>query len=229
MEIVPSADAGEFQRALHHAERRVAVAVHDAVAERAVIGSDAHGALQLLAEFHQRREAFLHALHLGGVRLVGVILDDEFLLVGVIARVDTDHFDPFGRFHGGLRLEMNVGHEGHEAAARAQFGDDVPQIGRVPHRRRGDAHELATDLDEFERLLHTGGGVHCVAGEHRLLHHRVAAAQDEPAILRITHHDFAALAPPVEIRRFAVAHGNYLAGSGAGAASFLGANLISGG
>ena len=36
-------DAGELERALDHAERRVAVAVHDAVGERAVVGADAHG------------------------------------------------------------------------------------------------------------------------------------------------------------------------------------------
>ena len=47
MEIVLAADAGKFQRAFHHAQRRVAVTVHDAVAERAVIGADAQAALQV--------------------------------------------------------------------------------------------------------------------------------------------------------------------------------------
>src|SRR5688572_21128711 len=43
-------DAGELQRTLHHPEWRVAVAVHDAVAKRAVIRPDAHRAAVFLAE-----------------------------------------------------------------------------------------------------------------------------------------------------------------------------------
>ena len=54
-------DAGELERALDHAERRVAVAVHDAVGERAVVGADAHGDAALLAELDQRREALVDA------------------------------------------------------------------------------------------------------------------------------------------------------------------------
>ena len=122
---------------------------------------------------------------------------------------------------------MNVGNDGHAAAARAQFGDDVFQVGRVLDRRRGDAHELATDLDEFERLLHARGSVHRVAGEHGLLHDGMVAADDDSAMLRIADNNFAGFAALVEVRRFAVAHGNHLAGAGADEGSFLGANLIS--
>ena len=147
-----------------------------------------------LQQFHQRREFFLDALQLGGVLLVGVFLDGEFFGVGVVAGIDADHLDPFGRFHRGVGLEMDVGDNRHVAAARAQFGDDVLQVRRVLHRRRGDAHDLAADGDEFERLLHGHGGVHRVAGEHRLLHDRMVAADDDAAVRGIADDDFAGFA-----------------------------------
>jgi len=71
-------DAGEFQGALDHAERRVAEAIHDAVAERAVIGADAQGAAEFLAPRYQRRESFLDAFKLGGVLFVAVFLTRIF-------------------------------------------------------------------------------------------------------------------------------------------------------
>ena len=110
-------------------------------------------ALELLRLDDERREFFLDALQLGGVLLVVVFLDGKFFGVGVVAGIHADDFDPFHRFHRGFGLEMDVGDDRHVAALLAQFGDDVLQIRRVLHRRRGDAHDLAADGDEFERLL----------------------------------------------------------------------------
>ena len=125
MEIVLAADAGEFEGAFHHAQRRVAVAVHDAVAEGAVVGADAQAALEPDGFEHEGREFFLDAPQFGGVLVVVVFLDGEFFGIGVIAGVHAHHFHPFDGFHGGFGLEMDVGHDGHEAALLAQFGHDV--------------------------------------------------------------------------------------------------------
>ena len=191
MEVVLAADAGELQRALDHAQRGVAVAVHDAVGERAVVGADAQGALQLLQLQHERGELLLDAAQFGGVGVVGVFLDGKLLGVGVVAGIDAHHLDPVRGFHRGVRLEVNVGHDGHEAAARTQLGDDVLQVCRVLHRGRGDADDLATDGDEFERLLDGLGGVHRVAGEHGLTDDRVVAAHDDAAARGVADDDFA--------------------------------------
>ena len=149
---------------------------------------------------HQRRELLLDALQLGGVLLVGVFLDGEFLRVGVIAGIDADHLDPLRRFQRGFGLEMDVGDDRHEAAARAQFGDDVLQVRRVLHRRRGDADDLAADGDQVERLLHALGGVHRVAGEHGLHHDGMVAADDDAAARRVADDDFAGLAALIKKR-----------------------------
>ena len=88
----------------------------------------------------------------------------------------------------------------------AQFGDDVLQIRRVLHGRRGDAHDLAADGDEFERLLHAQRRVHRVAGEHGLHDDGMIAADDDAAVRRIADDDFAGLAAMIKIWGFAVAH-----------------------
>ena len=151
------------------------------------------------ASMHERREFFLDALQFGGVLLVGVFLGGKFLGVGVIAGIDAHDFHPFHRFHRGFGLEMDVGDNRHVAAVLAQFGDDVLQIRRVLHRRRGDADELAADGDQFERLLHAQRGVHRVAGEHGLLHDGMVAADDDAAVRRIADDDFARLPALVKV------------------------------
>ena len=199
-------DAGELQRALDHAERRVAVAVHDAVAERAVIGADAHGAAMLFGKLHQRAEPLADALQLRGVLLIGVLDDLEFFTVGVVARIDTDLLDPLGGLHCGLGLEMNIRHDRQIAPLRAQSGDDVLKVGRVLHRGRGDADDLATDGRQIERLLDGRGGVHRVAGDHRLHADGIA-----PADADVPHPHLARRAAAIDVRRCAVFHGDYLA------------------
>ena len=112
--------------------------------KRAVIRPDAHRDAALLAKFDQRRKPLANPRQLGCVLLIGVFADHELLRVGVIAGIDPHLVDPFGRFHRGLGFEMDIRDDRHIAAALAQTFDDVLQVARVFHRRRGDAHDLAT-------------------------------------------------------------------------------------
>ena len=74
---------------------------------------------------HQRREGLPHALHFSAVGLVRVFLDRKLLLIGIVARIDTNLLDPFHRFHGRFRFEMNVRDDRHTAALGAEFMDNV--------------------------------------------------------------------------------------------------------
>ena len=125
VEIVFARDMREFQRALDHAERRVAETIHDAVTQRTVIRADADATLEFLRLDDERRKLFFDAREFGGVLLVVVFLDGKFLGVGVVAGIHADDFHPLHRFHGGFRLEMNVRDNRHIAALLAQFGNDV--------------------------------------------------------------------------------------------------------
>ncbi len=161
-------DAGELEGALDHAERRVAVTVHDAVGEGAVVGADAHGDAALLAKGDQRGKPLADAGKLGEVLLVGILDDLEFFRVGVVAGIDADFLDPARGFQGGLGLEMDVGDDGDLAALGAEAPDDVPQIGGILDRGGGDADDLAAYFHKGERLADAGLGVHGVAGQHGL-------------------------------------------------------------
>ena len=70
------------------------------------------------AKFHQRRESLSYAIQLGCVLFVGVLVDSEFLRVGVVAGIDADFLDPLRGFHRGVGLEMDVGDDRHVAPAR---------------------------------------------------------------------------------------------------------------
>ena len=99
---------------------------------------------------------------------------------------------------------MDVGHNRNQTAARAQFGDDVLQIGRVLDGGRGDADELAADVYEVERLLNARGRVHRIAGEHRLHNHTMTSADNHAAVFRIPYHHLTSDAPAMEERRLAI-------------------------
>ena len=158
----------ELQRAFHHAERRVAIAVHDAIRERSVIGADAHHPTVLLAKLYQRRKFRADTLEFLLVLRVGVLADFKLFLVGVIPRVHADFFHPLGRLERGIRLEMDVGHQRHFATSGAHFAGDVLEVGGVNSRLGGDPHNLAAGLGECEHLGDAGGRVAGVGGDHRL-------------------------------------------------------------
>ena len=185
MEVAIARDAGELQSALHHAQRRVAVAVHYAVAERTVVGADTQCSVARFALLDERRELGLDASQLVGVLLVGVFADIEFFGVGVVAGVDAHHLAPFHRLECGVRFEVNVGDHRHIRAARADAGDDRLEIGGVAFGLRGDADNLATGLDQGHRLLDARIGVERAAGDHRLANDRLAAADDDASVFGV--------------------------------------------
>ena len=174
-------DAGKLQRALHHAERRVAVAVHDTVAKAAVIGADTHGHAARPAQLDQRREALANAAQLSLILLVGVFDDLELLAIRVITGVDAHLLHPLRRLHRRLGLEMDVRHDRHVTAQGSQPGDDMFQIRRVLHRRRGDPHDLAADIDQVHGLRDALGRVHRVTRQHGLHTDRIATADADLA------------------------------------------------
>ncbi len=202
MVAVLARDAGELDGALDHAGGRVAEAVHDAVAERAVVGADAHGDAARLAEVDERLEGLVDAGEFLLVLVVGVLAHGELLFVGEVAGVDTDFLDPLRGFHGGVGLEVDVGDDGHVAAGGGELGLDVLEIGGVLHRRRGDADDLAADVDQIQRLLDALACVHRVAGEHRLDADGVGPADADLANL-----DLAGQAALVVIRVMAIGNG----------------------
>ena len=104
---------GKLKRTLHHPQWRVAVAVHDAVAERAVVGADTQCAVACFRLLDERRKFLFDAVEFRGIFVVGVFADVEFFGVGVVAGIHANHLAPFHRFKSGVRLEVNVGDHRH--------------------------------------------------------------------------------------------------------------------
>jgi hypothetical protein len=182
VEVVFAGDAGKFEGALDHAQGGVAVAVHDAVGEGAVVGADAHGAAQLFAQEHQGGEGFFNAVKLGLVFGVGVFADGEFFFVGIVAGVDADGFDPLGGFQGGVGFEMDVGHDGDVGeAVLVEGAANVLEVGGVFAGGGGDADDLAAGAGQEQGLAQAGFGVHGVGGEHGLDDDGVVAAHADGA------------------------------------------------
>jgi hypothetical protein len=206
VEVVLAANARELEGALDHAQRRISVPVHDAVAQGSVIGADSQGAAESLGLQDQRSEAGFDAGQFLGVGFVGVVLDRELLAVGVVARINADFFHPLDRFHGGFRLEMDIGHDGDMAAHLMQFTDDVFEVRRVLHGGGRDADNLATHGHELECLSDALGRVHRVAGEHRLLDHGVVSPEHHTAETRVAHGDFTGGSAAETPRRWAILH-----------------------
>ena len=180
------ADAEKLQRALHHAERRVAVAVHDAVAERTVVRADAQGAPELLAPQEERRHRLADALQLGVVVAVGILPHREFLFVRVVAGIDAHLLHVLDRLHRGGGQEMDVGHQRHVGeAGGGELLTDGLQAARGLHVGRGHADDLATHLGQGDGLPHRRGDVLGVARRHGLHADRIRAAHPDAADLHL--------------------------------------------
>ena len=141
-----------------------------------MVGSDAHGAAEIFAEFDQRGEFGTDTVEFLLILGVGVLADFEFFLIGVVAGIDADFFHPFGSFESGVRLEMDVSDERHLAACGAHLAGDVFQIRGVDFRLCGDSHHFAAGVCEAEDFRDAGGGVAGVRGDHRLHADRVMRA-----------------------------------------------------
>ena len=148
MIAVIAGDAGEFEGAFDHSEWGIAVAIHDAIAQRPVIGADAHGDAARLAEADERAETFADAIEFRGVLVVRILDDFEFFGIGVVTWIDAHFFDPLSGFHGGFGFKVDIGDERDGAAVVAQAGGDGFEIGSVFDGGSGDADDFASDGDE---------------------------------------------------------------------------------
>ena len=175
------ANVEELERALDHAERGVAEAVHDAVGERAVVGADAQRAAELLAAPHQRPEARGGVLHLFAPIGVAVFADGKLLLVGEVARIDAHLLDVLGGDQRGVGREMDVGDERHGDPAPPQLAADLREVLGLLEGGRGDARDLAAGLHHALDLRDGRERIERVGRRHRLQAQRIRAADADVA------------------------------------------------
>ena len=166
--VVVAANTQEFHGAFYHAFRRVAVAAHDAVRQRTVVGSDAHGPTESLAFQHQRRESLADAFEFLCVRCIGVLDVFESFFVGVVAGVDADLLDVVRSDFGGVGRKVDVGDKGHIVPFFMQGRRDGLQGFRFLFGRRRDPNQLASRVDHAFAFGHRFFDVHRIGSRHRL-------------------------------------------------------------
>lgn len=182
--IVFPGDAGELEGAFAHTKGGIAIAVHDPIRKGAVVGSDAHGASEILAEKNQRGELLTDALEFLLVLGIRVFADFEFLFIRIVAGIDADFLDPYCGLHGGVGFEMDIRHQRHWATGGTHLTGDVFQVRGVDFGLGGDADDFTTGPRECQNLSDTGRGIAGVRGDHRLDTDRVVATDSD-----MSHHD----------------------------------------
>mmetsp|Transcript_29757 Transcript_29757/g.63210 ORF Transcript_29757/g.63210 Transcript_29757/m.63210 type:complete len:837 (+) Transcript_29757:104-2614(+) len=170
--VLTAADVGELDGRLDHAAGGVSVVGQDATGEGAVVGPDAHAAVEFLALADEGEHgldevlALLDVIVLGLVHLVLEVLPP----VGEVPRIDPNLLHRVGHQLGHLGLEVHVGTQ----------RDVVPPLEQsLPNRRRRvglplslhrDAHQVEPLVGASDDLLDAGVDVCRVGGRHGLSH-----------------------------------------------------------
>mmetsp|Transcript_24348 Transcript_24348/g.52540 ORF Transcript_24348/g.52540 Transcript_24348/m.52540 type:complete len:208 (+) Transcript_24348:901-1524(+) len=157
------ADVGKLDGRLDHAARRVAVEGEDARGERAVVGADAHGAVERLALFHERSEGVDEEVSLLEEVVVGLVdhLFERLAAVDKVARVDPDLLDRVGHDERDLGGEVHVGADWNVIPLLVErLADAMARLG-VLHAHNGHADEvealISATHDLVGRALDVGG------------------------------------------------------------------------
>jgi hypothetical protein len=97
MVLLGPGDAQKLHGAFHHAHGRIAIAAHDTIAERTVVGSYPHGSAILLADANERCKALPDPLDLLYIIRIRILYELKFLLVNIITRIHAHLLnDPCG-------------------------------------------------------------------------------------------------------------------------------------
>ena len=177
IEILLFAYTKKLHTALHDTLGSVAIARHDTVGKRTMVYSDANGSVILLAYIEEGDKSLLQSLEFGGIFLVGI-----FKMLECAGRVDIitgihPHLLGIECSHiGNIRIEMHVGNKGCRDTLGTKCGIDILEILSLAHTLCGEAHILATSLNDSLGLGYRSLGVGGGSGGHRLYAYGVVAS-----------------------------------------------------
>ena len=140
---------------LNHAGGGVAVAAHDAVAQRTVVHAQAHGGVVLAADVDKRHECIVYALQLMVIFLVGIRQCLELAgRVNEVAGIDAHLVSDGGSGKCSLGVEMNVGNERHVAPRFAELGAYLANALSLAHTLRCEPDDFGTGSGKRLALSH---------------------------------------------------------------------------
>ena len=178
------ADAQKLHAALDDSLGSVAIARHDAVGQRSVVDTDAHGCVMLLADIEEGDEAVLKFLQFVGILGICIFyLLEHTCRVDIVARIDAHLLGIERSYVGNVGVEVYVGNKRRVEAVSTQLGVDILQILGLASALCGESHKFAASLNYFFCLLYACLSVVGIGSGHRLNAYRGIAANLQVAHL----------------------------------------------
>mmetsp|Transcript_8626 Transcript_8626/g.24210 ORF Transcript_8626/g.24210 Transcript_8626/m.24210 type:complete len:641 (+) Transcript_8626:437-2359(+) len=185
--VLGAADVGELEGRLDHAAGGVAVEGQDAAGQRAVVGTDAHAPVELLALLDEGQHGLDEVLALRdvvGLRLVHLLLE-VLPAVGEVAGVDPDLLDGVGNELGDDGLEVHVGAQRDVVPLLEQSLPDLGGGVGLPPPLDGDADQVEPLVGAPHHLLDGAVDVGRGGRGHGLPHDGMVGAElDRAAVDR---------------------------------------------
>ena len=178
------ADAQKLHAALDDSLGSVAIARHDAVGQRSVVDTDAHGCVMLLADIEEGNEAVLKFLQFVGIFGIGIFyLLEHTRWIDIVARIDAHLLGIERSYVGNVGVEVYVGNKRSVEAVSTQLGVDILQILSLASALCGESHKFTASLNNSFRLFYACLSVVGIGSGHRLDAYRGIAANLQVAHL----------------------------------------------
>ena len=178
------ADAQKLHATLDDSLGSVAIARHDAVGQRSVVDTDAHGCVMLLADIEEGDEMVLKFLQFVGIFGIGIFyLLEHTCRIDIVAGIDTNLLGIQCSHICNVSVEVYVGNKRRIEAVSAQLGVDILQILSLASALCGESHKFAASLNYFFCLLYACLSIVGIGSGHRLDAYRGIAANLQVAHL----------------------------------------------
>ena len=142
-----------------------------------MVYSDANSSVILLAYIEEGDKSLLQSLEFGGIFLVGIFKMLECAgRVDIITWIHPHLLGIEGSHIGNIRIEMHVGNKGSGYPLGTKGCIDILEILSLAHTLCGEAHILATSLNDSLGLGYRSLGVGGGSGGHRLYAYGVVAS-----------------------------------------------------
>ena len=149
--------AQELHHALDHTGRRVAVAAHDAVTQRAVVHTQAHSRVVVAAHLDKGQQRLTHALELGVILFLGKFkLLECACRIHKVSRVDAYTLTHLGGSKRCLGIEVDVGNQRDVASVGAQHLRDLADAVSLFYALCRQPHIVGPGIGDALALGRTG-------------------------------------------------------------------------
>ena len=177
VELLSLEDAEELHATFNDTFRGVAIARHDAVAQRTVVHTDTDGRMMFLADLDEGKKFFLDLLQFFGIFRIGIFqMLERPSGVDVIAGIDAHLLTIEGSDIRCVGREMDIGHQWLRIAVGLELGGDMLHILGLTGALGRETYQFTTGIDDTFGLCHTGDGVVGIGGGHRLDADRIVAS-----------------------------------------------------